>query len=45
MPLSEREQRLLDEIERALSVEDPKLTSTLRGPYWHKLSRSYSAVS
>ncbi len=39
MPLSEREQRLLDEIERALSVEDPKLTSALRGPYRHKLSR------
>jgi DUF3040 family protein len=39
MPLSEREQRLLDEIERALSVEDPKLTSTLRGPYRHELSR------
>ena len=32
MPLSEREQRLLDQIERALSVEDPKLTSALRGP-------------
>ena len=39
MPLSEREQRLLDQIERALSVEDPKLTSALRGPYRHKPSR------
>ena len=36
MPLSEREQRLLDQIERALSVEDPKLTSALSGPYRHK---------
>ena len=39
MPPSEREQRLLDQIERALCVEDPKLTSALRGPYRHKPSR------
>ena len=32
MPLSEREQRLLDQIERALQAEDPKLASALRGP-------------
>jgi hypothetical protein len=31
MPLSEREQRLLDQIERAFHAEDPKLSSTLRG--------------
>ena len=31
MPLSEREQRLLDQIERALQAEDPKLASALRG--------------
>ena len=31
MPLSEREQRLLDQIERALQAENPKLASALRG--------------
>ena len=39
MPLSEREQRLLDQIERALQAEDPELASALRGPYRHKPSR------
>jgi peptidoglycan/LPS O-acetylase OafA/YrhL len=31
MPLSEHEQRLLDQIERALYAEDPKFVSTVRG--------------
>lgn len=30
MPLSEHEQRLLEQMERALHAEDPKLASTLR---------------
>jgi hypothetical protein len=39
VPLSEREQRLLDQIERTLSVEDPKLASVLRGAHRHRSSR------
>lgn len=31
MPLSEHEQRLLEQMERALNADDPKLASTLRG--------------
>lgn len=31
MPLSEHEQRLLEQMERALYAEDPKLASQLRG--------------
>lgn len=31
MPLSEHEQRMLDQIERALYAEDPKFASTVRG--------------
>lgn len=31
MPLSEHEQRLLDQIERALYAEDPKFASSVRG--------------
>ena len=31
MPLSEHEQRLLEQMERALYAEDPKLASALRG--------------
>ena len=31
MPLSENEQRLLDQMERALLAEDPKFASTMRG--------------
>lgn len=31
MPLSEHEQRLLEQMERALHAEDPKLASTLQG--------------
>lgn len=31
VPLSEREQRLLEQMERALSAEDPRFASTLQG--------------
>lgn len=37
MPLSEEELRLLEQMERALSAEDPKFASTLRG---HTLKRA-----
>ena len=39
MPLSEHEQRLLDQIERALYAEDPKFASTVRGSKLRKPSR------
>ena len=39
MPLSEHEQRLLDQIERALYAEDPKFASTVRGGRLHRPSR------
>lgn len=38
MPLSEHEQRLLEQMERALYAEDPKLASALR----HGSSRNFS---
>lgn len=37
MPLSEEELRLLEQMERALSAEDPKFASTLRG---HSMRRA-----
>ncbi|WP_433508357.1 DUF3040 domain-containing protein [Pseudonocardia halophobica] len=39
MPLSEHEQRLLEQIERALYAEDPKFASTVRGSKLRKPSR------
>jgi len=39
MPLSEHEQRLLEQIERALYAEDPKFASTVRGAKMRKPSR------
>lgn len=39
MPLSEHEQRLLDQIERALYAEDPKFASTVRGARLKRPSR------
>lgn len=39
MPLSEHEQRLLEQIERALYAEDPKFASTVRGGKLRKPSR------
>ncbi|MGP4018131.1 DUF3040 domain-containing protein [Saccharopolyspora sp. 5N708] len=39
MPLSEHEQRQLEQIERALYAEDPKFASTVRGGRLHRPSR------
>lgn len=39
MPLSEHEQRLLEQIERALYAEDPKFVSTVRGGRLRKPTR------
>jgi hypothetical protein len=39
MPLSEHEQRLLEQIERALYAEDPKFASTVRGGRLQRPSR------
>jgi protein-S-isoprenylcysteine O-methyltransferase Ste14 len=50
MPLSEREQRLLDQIERALQAEDPKLVSALRaggggGPTRHRFTEGVALLA
>ncbi|RBM16362.1 hypothetical protein DI005_26365 [Prauserella sp. PE36] len=39
MPLSEHEQRLLDQIERELYAEDPKFASTVRGAKMRRPTR------
>jgi Protein of unknown function (DUF3040) len=39
MPLSEHEQRLLEQIERALYAEDPKFASTVRGGRLRRTTR------
>ncbi|MGN0065247.1 MAG: DUF3040 domain-containing protein [Nocardioides sp.] len=39
MPLSEEELRLLEQMERALVEEDPKLASTLRGTSQQQVTR------
>lgn len=39
MPLSEEELRLLEQMERALSEEDPKFASTLRGTEIRQVAR------
>ncbi|EHR50419.1 Protein of unknown function (DUF3040) [Saccharomonospora marina XMU15] len=39
MPLSEHEQRLLEQIERELYAEDPKFASTVRGARMHRPTR------
>lgn len=45
MPLSEEELRLLEQMERALVAEDPKLASTLRGtPAVHRPNRRRAIV-
>ena len=45
MPLSEHEQRLLEQMERALYAEDPKFASALRGadPRTHRRRRILQA--
>ena len=40
MPLSEHEQRLLDEIEQALYAEDPKFASAVRSARRHSSRRT-----
>ncbi len=45
MPLSEHEQRLLEQMERALSAEDPRLASALRGSASARRRRRTMALS
>lgn len=47
MPLSDHEQRLLDQIERALYAEDPKFASAVRStdPQVHYKRRIWKAVT
>ncbi len=47
MPLSEEEQRLLEQMEQALTTEDPKFASALRGSAMRSRSRrraGYAAI-
>ena len=44
MPLSEEELRLLEQMERALVAEDPKLASTLRGTTLRRNARRRSFI-
>ncbi len=45
MPLSEEELRLLEQMERALSEEDPKFASTLRGTSFRQVQRRRAAIA
>ena len=45
MPLSEEELRLLEQMERALVEEDPKLASTLRGTTLRRAARRRAIVA
>ena len=45
MPLSEEELRLLEQMERALVEEDPKLASTLRGTSFRRAARRRAIVA
>ncbi|GGF38027.1 membrane protein [Marmoricola endophyticus] len=45
MPLSDEEQRLLEQMERALVEEDPKFASTLRGTRFARATRFRLVVS
>lgn len=45
MPLSEEELRLLEQMERALVQEDPKLASTLRGTTLRRSARRRAIVA
>lgn len=45
MPLSEEELRLLEQMERALVAEDPKLASTLRGTSRPAADRTRALIS
>jgi hypothetical protein len=44
MPLSEHEQRLLEQMEKALYAEDPKFASTLRSTTGTRASRGRAAL-
>lgn len=44
MPLSEHEQRLLDEMEKALSAEDPRLANTLSSPVFPRLGGRFTGI-
>ena len=45
MPLSEEELRMLEQMERALVAEDPKLASTLRGTAMQRAARRRAILS
>ena len=45
MPLSEEEQRLLQQMEQALAAEDPSLASTLRGSKMRARNRRQAIAS
>ena len=45
MPLSEEELRLLEQMERALSAEDPKFASTLRGTSFRRAARRRAVLA
>ena len=45
MPLSEHEQRLLEQMERALMAEDPKLADTLSGSSTIRIHRRRAAIA
>ena len=45
MPLSEEELRLLEQMERALVEEDPKLASTLRGTAFRRAARRRAVLA
>ena len=45
MALSDKEQRLLEQLEAALAAEDPKLANTLRGTTNRTLHRRRAAIA
>jgi len=45
VPLSEEELRLLEQMERALSEEDPKFASTLRGTTFRQVARRRAVLA
>lgn len=45
MPLSEEELRLLEQMERHLSEEDPKFASTLRGSSFRRAARQRAILA
>lgn len=45
VPLSEEELRLLEQMERALSAEDPKFASALRGTALRRAQRRHAVIA